>query len=304
MSSATRPVLPFVAALAGVACLSLMDALMKSASLAIGVYTASLLRSALAAALIAPVWLATGPRRPPRPVMRLHAERGVLSAGMALGFFYALTKLPIAEAIALSFCAPILALYFAHLLLKEAITRGAIWASLLGLAGTLVILSGRMGAAGFTTDTALGLATLAFSAVLYAYSFVVIRRQSQLAGPVEIATFHSAIAALVQALALPFLFVMPDADAFGITAAAAVLTVLAAVAIAWAYARAEAQALVPIEYSGFLWAILFGWLFFREAVTLPTVLGAALIVTGCWIAAPRGRKRPLPEPTLPEPPLR
>ena len=82
------------------------------------------------------------------------------------------------------------------------------------------------------------------------------------------------------------------------------LTVLAAVAIAWAYARAEAQALVPIEYSGFLWAILFGWLFFREAVTLPTVLGAALIVTGCWIAAPRERKRPLPEPTLPEPPLR
>jgi S-adenosylmethionine uptake transporter len=33
-------------------------------------------------------------------------------------------------------------------------------------------------------------------------------------------------------------------------------------------------------------ACLFGWLFFREPVTLPTLAGAALIVLGCWIAAP------------------
>ena len=50
------------------------------------------------------------------------------------------------------------------------------------------------------------------------------------------------------------------------------------------YARAETQSLVPIEYTGFLWASLFGWLFFREAVSVPTLIGAALIVAGCWIA--------------------
>ena len=58
---------------------------------------------------------------------------------------------------------------------------------------------------------------------------------------------------------------------------------------AWAYARAEAQALVPLEYSGFLWASLFGWLMFGESLRLPVMLGALLIVAACWIAAPRKR---------------
>jgi len=45
--------------------------------------------------------------------------------------------------------------------------------------------------------------------------------------------------------------------------------------------------LVPLEYSGFLWAALFGWLLFAEALQVPVLMGAVLIVAGCWIAAPR-----------------
>jgi S-adenosylmethionine uptake transporter len=286
-----RILLPFLAAFVGVGLLALMDALMKGASLAAGFYTASLLRSLLGAAIIAPVWLlGSGFRWPRWQVMRLHLERGVVSAFMALTWFYALTKLPIAEAIALSFIAPLLALYFAHLLLGEQIKRSAIGASLLGFAGTLVIVWGRIGRTEMDADLALGLGSLFFSAVLYAYNFVVIRRQSQLAGPVEVATFHAAIGGLAQLLAAPFLFVLPGAEAMGSIAASAALTVLGSMAIAWAYARAEAQVLVPMEYTGFLWAALFGWLFFREAVTPPTIVGAVLIVIGSWIAAPR-RKR-------------
>ena len=64
---------------------------------------------------------------------------------------------------------------------------------------------------------------------------------------------------------------------------------LAAMLFAWAYARAEAQVLVPLEYSAFLWACLFGWMFFLEAVRPATLIGVALIVAACWIAAPRKR---------------
>lgn len=282
--------LPLLAAFAGVGFLALMDALMKDASLATGVYTASLLRSLLAAALVAPVWLATKKAWPGRRTMRLHVERGVISAFMALTFFYALTKLPIAEAIALSFIAPLLALYFAHLLLGERIRRSAIWASLLGIAGTLVIVGGRLGRTQVEGDVLQGMASLFVSAVLYAYNFVVIRKQSQLAGPVEVATFHAGISGLVQLMATPFLFVLPGMPAMNSIMAAAGLTVAGSMAIAWAYARAEAQVLVPMEYTGFLWAALFGWLFFQEAVTLPTLVGVVLIVIGCWIAAPRARR--------------
>ena len=281
--------LPILAALAGVACLSLMDALMKGASLAIGAYSAAWLRSVLGAMLATPIWLLRGGRWPQTRALRLHLERGVVSALMALTFFYALTKLPIAEAIAISFVAPILALYLAHTLLGEAIRRTAIIAAMLGLLGTLIIVGGKISRSTFDSDTALGLASILISAMLYAYNFIVIRRQAQAAGPLEIAAFHSGVSALVLGIASPLLFTLPDLRILGGIAGAAMLTVAGAIAIAWAYAREEAQVLVPMEYSGFLWASLFGWLFFRENLAVTTAVGALLIVLGCWIGASRKR---------------
>jgi S-adenosylmethionine uptake transporter len=293
MSNSHR-LLPFVAAFVGVGLLSLMDALMKGAALAAGAYTATVLRSLIGAAMIAPFWLAKDWRWPEMDVLKLHLERGFISAFMALSWFYAITKLPLAEAIAISFVAPLIALYFARVLLDEQISRGAILASLLGFAGTLVIIGGKIGQGEFDRDVGLGLASLFFSAVLYAYNFVVIRRQSQVAGPIEIATFHSGIGGLVLLVGAPFAWVTPAPDSLVLIAAAGLFTVTGAMAIAWAYAREEAQALVPTEYSGFLWAVVLGWVFFQEAVTLPTLAGTALIVTGCWWAT---RKAPEPATT-------
>lgn len=290
MDHPERLLLPFLAAIVGVAFLSLMDAYMKEASLAAGAYSATMLRALIASAITLPIWLLRRPRWPRGQVLKLHLQRGVISAFMALSFFYALTQLPLAEAIAISFVAPLIALYFAHLLLGEEIGRGAIYASIIGFIGTMVIVWGRLGRSDFGEDTALGLASLAFSALLYAYNFVIIRKQSQLAGPLEVATFQSCIGAVVLALAAPFFFVLPKIDTAGTLTMAAVLGVVASMIIAWAYARAEAQVLVPVEYTGFLWAALFGWLFFRETVTAPTLVGVLLIVVACWIAAPRAKR--------------
>lgn len=284
---------PLAAAMLGVAALSLMDAFMKEGALATGTYTATVLRSLIGTAIIAPIWLARRKGWPSRNVMKLHLERGIISAVMALSFFYALTKLPIAEAIAISFVAPLIALYLARILLGEEIQRTAILASILGFIGTLVIVGSRLGQESFDQETAYGLAALMFSALLYAYNFIVIRRQSQVAGPVEVATFHSGVAGLVLLLFAPFLATTPQVSALGAISAASLLTVIGSMAIAWAYARAQAQVLVPIEYTGFLWASLFGWMFFAESVTWTTLTGTALIIAGCWIAA---RKAPVSKP--------
>ena len=277
--------LPILTALAGVAFLSLMDAFMKGAALAIGAFSAAWLRALIGTALMVPIFFAAGARRPPRAAMKLHIERGTVSCFMAVTFFYALTKLPLAETIAISFIAPLVALYLAHVLLGEAVSRAAVWGSLLGFVGAIVIVSNRLGSAGFDRDAVLGLASILVSALLYAYNFIVMRRQSHVAKPAEIALFHSGVTAAILAVAAPFLFRIPDAGVLGATAASAALTVMGAMLLAWAYARAEAQVLVPMEYSGFLWAVLFGWLFFRETVSPVTVLGTVLIVIGCWIAA-------------------
>ena len=267
--------------------LSLMDAFMKEASLAVGAYSASIVRSAIGTALVAPVWLALGARWPDASALRVHVLRGTVSAFMMTTFFFALTRLRLAEAIAISFIAPIAALYLARVMLGEEIGKRAWIGAALGFAGTLVIVGGRLANERMDEANWIGLASLLLSAMLYALNLVLQRKQALLAKPVEIATFQNAVVTLVLALAAPFWLVVPGSAALVSIGAAAVLSTGSLVILGWAYARAQAQVLVPLEYSGFLWAGLFGWLFFGEAVTWPMAVGAGMIVTGCWIAISR-----------------
>jgi S-adenosylmethionine uptake transporter len=282
-----HPMLPFTVTLAAVALFSLMDALMKGASLAAGAYSALLLRNAFGLALIAPVWLATRSGWPTRAAMRVHVVRGAVSAAMAFTFFWGIARIPLAEGIALSFVAPLIALYLAAILLGERVQPGAVWASLAGLVGVAVIAFGRAGSGGWTEEAAWGTGSVLVSSVLYAWNLVLQRQQALAAQPIEVATFQTGLVALALLLFAPVAFTMPDSAVWPVIAGAAVLALAAVLLLAWSYARAEAQALVPLEYSGFLWAALFGWLFFAEGLTWPVLLGTGLIVGACWIAAPK-----------------
>ena len=57
--------------------------------------------------------------------------------------------------------------------------------------------------------------------------------------------------------------------------------------LSWAYARAEAQHLAPVEYTSFIWAATLGFLIFGERVLPLTLVGAAMIIVACLIAASR-----------------
>lgn len=284
--------MPFLAAAIGIATFSMMDALMKSASIAVGAYSAMLVRSLLGALLMLPLWQFGGRRAgsrlwPAPSALRLHAVRGAISAGMATSFFWGLVRMPLAEAIALSFIAPLIALYLAAVMLGEQIGRRAILASLLGFIGVLVIAAARIGDSSFTRDAGWGIASILLSAVLYAFNLILQRKQAQIASPQEVALFQMGFSGLFLALASPWLLVLPSLGTSGEIFASAALAAVSLMLLSWGYARAEAQALLPVEYTAFIWAALLGWWWFDEAVTLPTVLGVVLIVIGCWIAAPK-----------------
>jgi drug/metabolite transporter (DMT)-like permease len=282
-----HPLLPYAVTLAAVGLFSLMDALMKGAALAVGAYSALLLRNAIGLALIAPLWLTARGGRPTPAAMRVHITRGIVAAAMAFTFFWGIARIPLAEGIALSFVAPLIALYLAAILLGERVQPGAVAASLAGLAGVAVIAFGRAGTGGWSEETGWGTVSVLVSSILYAWNLVLQRQQALAARPVEVATFQTGIVLLVLLLFAPVAFTFPDSSAWPAIAGSAVLALTAVLLLAWSYARAEAQALVPLEYSGFLWAALFGWLFFAEGVTWPVLIGAGLIVGACWIAAPR-----------------
>jgi S-adenosylmethionine uptake transporter len=285
-----RPFVPFMVAAAGVGTFSLMDAAMKDLALSIGAYNAVMWRNTVGALLMGVLFVGTRQKWPPVHLLKIHLWRSIVVAVMAVSFFWSLTKLPLAEAIGLSFIAPVIALYLAAVMLKETIGKEAIWASLAGLGGVAIILAGRL-SGHYTMDHIWGAAAVLFSAVVFAYNLILARQQAQVSGPIEIAFFQNLFVALTLGLAAPW-FLQPiamfDAPMVGASAALAVISLLL---LSWAYARAEAQILIPVEYTAFVWAAFFGWLFFAEPITWPVLLGTALIVGGSLIAA---RAKPVP----------
>ncbi|MCA1748803.1 MAG: DMT family transporter [Sphingomonadales bacterium] len=288
--SAAAPslVIPVVMVIAGLASYSAMDAVMKALVLALGAFDAIFWRMLIGIGVAGMLFVGTRTRWPARRVLRIHLIRGVVTAAMGYAFFWGLGRVPLAEAIALSFIAPLIALYLAALLLKERVGRTAIVASLLGIAGVLVILAGKIDG-DFPREAQLGVAAILFAAVLYAWNLILQRQQALVARPVEIAFFQYGIVTLIYLPLVPFFATVPAGDHWIGLASAALLGIVSMMAISWGYARAEAQHLVSLEYSAFLWAALFGWLFFDEAVTWATFAGTVLIVSGCLLIA---RKRP------------
>lgn len=279
------PLVPVIICTLAILVLSGMDAAMKSLVIAIGVYNTVMWRSMFAAVVSGAAWFSGTPKRPSMQNIRLHALRAVIICVIILSFFWGLARLPLAVGIALSFVAPLIALFLAALVLGEKIQRQAIWASLAGLVGVVIITVGQFTHVNFSQDVMWGTISVLASTVFYAYNLVLMRRQAQMASPIEIMFFQNIVLSILflipgpwLASALPFNLIWPI---IGVTA----LSLAGQYLMSWSYARAEAQYLIPTEYTAFIWAIGLGWYFFGEGVSWTTLVGAGLIIMGCLIAA-------------------
>jgi S-adenosylmethionine uptake transporter len=290
-----RPILAFAVALAAVGFLSVMDAVMKVLVLAIGVYATSVWRAVIGAALAAILYLPRRTHWPDRTTLRIHVGRAALITVMGLSFFWGLGRVPMAQAIALTFIAPLIALVLAAVTLGETIGPRTILGSVIAFGGVLVIFFGQA-RADLGQGAMVGCVAILGSALCYAVNIVLMRRQATAARPLEIIFFQNVSVAALLVASLPFLggTIIPAGHWLELIAAA-LLSGAGLMLFAYAYARGEAGYLAVTEYSGFLWAALLGWLVFREPVSTFTLAGALLIVGGCVIAA---RKGPAIEPEI------
>ncbi len=277
----------FAVAAFAIAVYSAMDAIVKGLSIASGAYAAVLWRSLAGVALMAPVFIVRRTPWPGRAALRLHIARGVTGGASVLLFFWGLVRVPMAQGVALTFLAPLIALFLAALTLGERVRRAAIGGSLVASLGVIAIAAGQVQAHA-SQDTVWGSIAIFVASVIYAGSLILLRQQAQAADPVEVALFTSIVLSVVLLLGWPWLGTLPAAGQWPAVLAAALLGSVSAVALAWAYRHAEAQVLAPVEYTAFVWSALFGWWVFAERVSLYTVAGAALIIAGCLVAV-RGR---------------
>ena len=282
-----HPVQAFAAALGAVAILSIMDAVMKHLVMALGIFAISVWRALVILLVASALYL---PRRlpwPTRATLRIHVTRAVVVTVMAFLFFWGIGRVPLAQAIALTFIGPLIALLLAALFLHEQIGARSIAGSLIAFAGVVVIVLGQA-RADLGADVLLGTAAVLGSAVCYAINIVLMRHQAMAARPLEINFFQATVVAAIWLIAIPIMGLpaWPQGQ-LGWIIVASLMSTAGGLLFAWAYARAEASYLAVTEYSAFIWASALGWLVFREGVSFYTLAGALLIVGGCLVAARR-----------------
>ena len=287
MRRVEHPVQAFLAALGAVAVLSIMDAVMKHLVLAIGIIAVSIWRAVVNFIISGGLYL---PRRlpwPSRKTLGIHVSRSIVVTVMAVLFFWGIGRVPLAQAIALTFIAPLIAMVLAPLFLKERLSGRSIAGALAAFAGVIVIVLGQARAQ-VGNEVLLGIAAILGSALCYSVNILMMRWQALAAKPLEINFFQSLVVILIWIAALPLAGVpqWPHGQWIWVILAS-ILSTSGGLLFSWAYARGTASYLAVTEYSAFIWASALGWLVFRERVSLYTLAGAALIIAGCLIAARR-----------------
>lgn len=289
MSLNQHPYLPIGLALGGVFLYSVLDAVMKAQGLAMGAYSAMYWRNVTGAILAAALYLPFRPARPSRPAFKLHVIRSALTAVMMYCFFFGLTRIPLAQAIGLTFIAPIIALFLASPFLGERVGANSKFAALLGFGGVMVVVGGDLLRMNAETDL-LGVSAMLAFAVMYAVNLILQRKLALIAKPMEITFYQNTIVLLLMTPLAPFLLLMPANELqWGGAVLAGAAAIGSLILMSIAYRRAEAQQLVSTEYTAFVWAAMFGWWLFGEAVSAQTLLGTGLIMFGCVVGARRAR---------------
>lgn len=231
-----------------------------------------------------------------KDVMNL-ALRAFIMFGAYAAYYMAFPALPLADAVALYFTVPLFVTALAGPFLGEHI-GWKVWAAVvLGFAGVLVML--QPGSGLFEPAALLSL----LSAALYGTAMLMARKMGNRL-PTSIIAFHqnafflvgSGLAAWVLHLlgivnashpSVAFLvrpWIMPTAMDTLLIAICGVVAATGTMFLTAAYRVAKSSTVTPFEYTGILWAPLWGYLFFSEVPKFTTFVGAAVILVAGLLA--------------------
>ena len=272
---------------AGVAFLVLNDAIAKVLTDRYDPIQIIFLRNLIAVPMIAAlVLLLRGSHALRTRHLGLHALRGLLMLLGAYLYFTSLRFLPLAEATALIFSAPIFITALSVPLLGEAVGWRRWGAVILGFIGVLVIV--QPGAVGFQPASLLPVA----AAFLYSLFMV----SARWIGPNEgIWTMMLFVVLFPMVYAAPFAllaWVPVQADDLWLFVAIAIFGSLGITLIGQAFRLAPAAVVAPFDYTALVWAAALGWLIWGDLLVFSTIVGALIIVASGIIIVLREAARP------------
>jgi len=213
-----------------------------------------------------------------------HVLRGVLmSAALAL-FFWGLNYVPLAEAIAVAFTAPLFITALSVPMLAERVGLARWLAVLVGFAGMLVIV--RPGAETFKPEMLILVAGTAVFALGITYT----RRLSRTETAATMFTWTTFVALSLFAPLAWWTWKMPQADHMTGFAVLGLIGGMAHYLVIVAYRNAPAAVVAPQEYMALVWGAIIGWIVWSEVPSGWTWLGAAIVAgAGGFIALREAR---------------
>lgn len=281
---------------AGIAVFSIQDLILKLLSGAYPLHQAMVLRSLTALPLLLLlVHRDGGLGTLITPGTRAMILRGVVMFLAYTSYYLALAALPMATTVALYFSAPLFITILSVVILGEAVGPRRWVALFAGFAGVLIMV--RPG--GDLFDWAALLPVIA--GLTYAISMISARRLGSSETAPALAFWGNAVF-LVAAIAmsavlgsgawesdahpsLAFLlrgWAMPTAFDLMLMMACGVIAAIGLTLLTQAYRVAESSVVTPFEYTGLLWSVIYGWIFWRDWPVLTDWIGIA-IITGAGL---------------------
>ncbi|WRH61329.1 MAG: DMT family transporter [Fuscovulum sp.] len=281
---------------AGIAVFSIQDLILKLLSGAYPLHQAMVLRSLTALPLLLLlVHRDGGLGTLITPGTRAMILRGVVMFLAYTSYYLALAALPMATTVALYFSAPLFITILSVVILGETVGPRRWVALFAGFAGVLIMV--RPG--GDLFDWAALLPVIA--GLTYAISMISARRLGSSETAPALAFWGNAVF-LVAAIAmsavlgsgawesdahpsLAFLlrgWAMPTAFDLMLMMACGVIAAIGLTLLTQAYRVAESSVVTPFEYTGLLWSVIYGWIFWRDWPVLTDWIGIA-IITGAGL---------------------
>jgi len=211
----------------------------------------------------------------------LHGVRGVMHGIGVMLWFYAMTRIPIAEVTALGFTAPLFITIGAALFLGERLRIRRIMAVVIGFLGTLIILR-----PGLTIVDPGAWAQLV-AAPLFAGSMIMTKKLTETESSPAIVAYLSVFVTLTLLPGALWVWRTPTLEELLWLLLVACFATLGHYTLTQAYRFAEITVTQPVSFLQLVWATLLGLYVFGEAPDLWTWIGGAVIVASATYIAHR-----------------
>lgn len=255
-------------------CFTLALALVRFLSDDIHPFLAVFYRTLVAVVFLFPGIYRKGLEPLERNLLPLFTIRAVSTLVLLYAFFYSATQIPLSDAIAYSYTAPIFASIGAVFILREKMTANRLIAVSIGFIGMLILLRPGMREINLGVFAAL-LASVAMASV----SLSVKKLTSKISATAIV--FYSFLMLLpVHAIVAVQFWVWPTTEQFILLIGVGLLSIIAQFAMTRAYALADITALIPFDFSRLLFAAIFAYFLFTEIPDAYSLLGAIIIFFG------------------------